>query len=697
MSIKENKENVGEKTEEKVVSVIKDWLETAENDSGTWRDRQDKWYRLRMRVKTKKTKPFKGCSNLRMPTLDTAHKKLGASVINGIFSVRPVVQVIPTPGGSEDQAVAIEKFLDHLIMDVIKIKPIATMAVDQSLQNGFELMKPYWNIKVYTRTIEFDVTELSEDELTIILDPSTPKEIIMQALATRFEIDTSTLVIKENIESVREVMDAILAGKEKVVVKFRDVIKNHPDVSIVPSAKLMVPQSTEVDPQSAQYLIHEFFIDYNTFVQNVENKGWSRSALDTIDYSRNLDLTQAEVTRSQREGIELVTNKNLIRIWECYCYWDLNGDGKEEKCIITISPDFDLKLRSIEIPFKSYKFPFVKLYYELTSNGWYSHRGLPELLEDLVKEIDTQHMQRIDSQTLRNSPMFLFRAGQIKGKSKNFGFGRGIPVSGHNQLNDTIAPFNATNTNAEFSYKDEQQILESKIAELIGQVDFSLQSQINRRQPRTADEVQMHVQSASVSNSLVISQYRQQFEELFNWIYELWCQFGDDQYEFNYFGPNKLERIKIDREAIQGKYTIKVRANDNNSNPQINQQKASLVLQDTYTAFSAGLAGPEAVLEARKQAMIEMGIENWERFITPPQPRQPQPPIQPIVIQMSDLTDAERAQVLHGIGVVPDVNGRVVNKIKDENQQQFENNLEISDQLIKAENARQNTERKEAP
>jgi hypothetical protein len=602
-----------------------------------------------------------------------------------------------------DTALKIEKFLDHLIMDVIKIKPIANIAFDQELQKGFVLLKPFWNTKIYTRTVKFVVAdELSEPELEAFFNEETPRGNKAEFLAQKLGVDTSKLVVKKNAESLAAGLDKILAGETEVTFFLSDVTKNHPDVAIVKPEKTYVSASSRMNPQHCQYIIHEMFITYDELVQNVNNKGWSREALDTIDYTKTVDLEQIDVTKSQREGIDLINNQDLIRIWECHCYWDLNGDGKEEKCIITISPDFDLKLRAIELPFHSYDFPFVKLFYELTDDSWYSHRGIPELIEDLVKEIDTQHMQRIDSQALRNTPQFLFRAGQVKGKSKNFGFARGIPVSGHQALKDIIAPFNATNTNAEFSYKDEQQILETKIADLIGRVNFGLQSQINKRQPRTEGEVQMHVQSTQPTFNLDMDTQRQAFEELFTWIYNLWAQFGDDQYEFNYFGQDKNaqgqapERIRISREEIQGKYTIKVRANDQNINPQLRQQKASLVLQDTYAAFSAGLAAPEAVIAARKEAMQQLGVDNWEQFIQPPQPQPPKPPIQPIVIQMEDLTNDERSQVLANIGIKPDKTGRFINRQKEDNQQEFENTVQITDQLIKSEKNRATATKKGA-
>ena len=679
MSIKEQKENKGPLTkEEELVNSVMSWLEDSSEESEEWLNRQDKWYRLRYRVKKAKTKPFVGCSNIRLPTLDTKIKKLKAELMQSVFGVRPIVQVVPTPGGNPQVAEKIEKFLDHLVMDVINIKKKATIAIDQELQKGFYLLKPFWNIDVSSRTIEFDTETLGQEEKIIIFDPVTPREQIIEFFAAKFELDMGQLVLEDNAIAIQAFVDKVLSGEQKVKIVLKDVIKNCPDVALVDPEKLVVNADAGFDPQSTAYMIHEAYLSYNEVVSCIEHKGWKKDILDKIDFYKDADLSGSDIVKSIREGISYLKETNKIKVAECYCYWDINNDGKDEKCIITVSPDFRVLLRAIEVPYPSYRFPFVKLFYELTDDRWFSHRGLPELLEDLVKEIDIQHMQRIDSQTLRNTPMFLYRAGQISERTKSFGFAHGIAVSGMQQLKDVIAPFTATNTNAEYSYKDEQQVLELKIGELIGQVDFGLQSQINRREPRTAQEVQMQVTSQALNFSLDADMHRQQFEELFNWIWELWCMYGDDQYEFNYFGEGKYEPIKLSREELQGKYTIKVKANDNNFNPQVRQEKATLVLQDTYNALQMGLVDPQAAILARLNALKEIGIENAEQFVTPPQPKQPGPQSQPIIINFADLSNAEKAQVLAAQGIQIDLPGRAIERTKQEEQDKYKVLLETA-------------------
>ena len=55
---------------------INNIVEDSRSNVSAWQDKQDKYYRMRMRVKKKKNYPFKDSSNLRMPTADVNIKKV---------------------------------------------------------------------------------------------------------------------------------------------------------------------------------------------------------------------------------------------------------------------------------------------------------------------------------------------------------------------------------------------------------------------------------------------------------------------------------------------------------------------------------------------------------------------------------------------------------------------------------------------
>jgi hypothetical protein len=590
-----------------------------------------------------------------------------------LFGIRPVVSITPTPTGNWQTAKKIEKFLDHLLMNVMEVKDKIIISIDQTLEKGFYLLKPYWKVEITTRMEELTLDDVSIEEAMWLFDPRRSPDEISQAIAQRFDVDMSDRVREDNIKAVEKATKDLLSGKSKIKMPVQDVICDYPDVALCPPERVYVPTTSGVDPQGCQYIIHEFTMPLEQVKRNAEYKGWSKLSVSDIELYKqtNLEDKTLDTTKDTREGIQrLQSEGELVRIWECYCWHDINNDDVKEKCVITIAPDFNKLLRKITLPFFSGKFPFVKMFYELTDDRWFSHRGIPEMIEDIVKEIDIQHMQKIDYGTIANSPMFLYRSGQVSKNTTQFAFGQGLPVHGMQPLDDVFKSLNKQNPNVEFSYEREQMLLESKVEEMIGQVDFTLQSMINRRQPRTLGEVEMQNQNMQQVFSLDADMFREAFKNLVTFVYELWCQYGDDEYEFLYFGQmQEGERIKLTKEELQGKYLINIRGNDQNTNPQVRIQKAQMILQDTYQALQMGLVHPQSVMNARMRAFQELDIDNPEEFMIPPEPPQPQPNIK---LRGSELTDMEKAQILQKQGIQPDAQGRYLNEKNRRESEQFD-------------------------
>lgn len=656
-----------------VMVNIKRYVDQSDSDRSSWNSKQDKYNRLRMRVKKTKTFPFKNSSNIRMPTAETNIRKIKSGIMGQVFGIRPVVNAIPSPSGNIETAGKIEKLLDHLIMDVIKLKKKAEYGVDQSLEKGFYLANPYWKLEIIDRKEEIDLREMRVEEVISLF--TLPKEIILQDVIQRFDVDMDDNVAEDNLLAIEDALEKIFQGKDKVKIYFRDVIYNFPDVDFISPERCYVPSDSGFDPQDCTNITLEKFIPLHQVKSNVQDKGWDVESVNKIIefVGTDLDKKQSDYRKDIREGISMLNNPSqLVKVWETFGWFDIDGDGKLEKAVITSLPDFDQVVRKVLMDSYSGRYNIVKLYYELIDNRWYSHRGIPELLEDIIKEIDVQHNMKIDSQTMRNAPMIVYRAGMINPRLIGVNPGAGIPVNGLQPLNDTISAINLHNPNAEFSYEREQQLLELKVQEMLGQVDYGLQSIVNKRQPRTLGEVEAQQSSAARVFNLDSSHYIDAFSEIFQIIFELWSQYGPDEYEFLYFGElAQGERIKLTKEEIQGKYTINVRGNDQNTNPDIKIQKAQQVLAAVTNPLllQLGIVGPQNVANGVKRFFQELDIERWEDFINAqPQPQQ-EDPRRDIPMRFSDLTDSEKAQVLQAKGVVPDAPGResnqIVERIKD--------------------------------
>lgn len=657
------------KLNEECFSYISNKVKTSDGNTSEWSANQEKWNKLRMRIKKSKTFPFVGSSNLRMPTAETKLRKLKAALVNSAFGIRPIVQVIPQPGGNQSVALKIEKFIDHLCMDIIGLYNKSVIAIDQMIEKGFYLFKPYWKTEIvsYTETIKLD--ELSQEEVAALSDGTIPRENIIEYVVKKFDIDTNKIVLNDNLSAVNKAIEELTGGKKEVVLKLSDVTYDFPDVALVSPERCYVNTDAGVDPQKCDFIVHEFFLSYDKIKSKTEKSGWDADAINGIAETANTgDEKLTDTQKDSREGIERLNDSNLVKVWEYYGWYDINNDGIPEKCVITVLPEFSKVVKKVILPFDNNKFPFVKIMYELTDDRWFSHRGIPEILEDIIKEIDVQHNQKIDNQTIRNAPMFKYRPGMVNPNLVKFIPGQGIPVNGMSPLNDSIDIMNNSNQSVEFSYEREQMLLESKTEELIGQVDYTLQSMINKRQPRTLGEVQLQNQNMQLIFSLDAGLLSNQMSELFSWIWELWCQYGNDEYEFSYFGKNGVEPIRLTKEEVQGKYKIVVRGNDQNTNPHVRLQKAQQVLMAiTNPVFlQTGVITPQQQANGLALFYQELDVPNWENLVNlqiqPPQPPQPPRPIDIIKPKFEDMTDAEQAQVLMSGGIQPDAMGRSMNK-----------------------------------
>ena len=254
-------------------------------------------------------------------------------------------------------------------MDKVKIKPKSIIGIDQSCEKGFYLFKPYWNTNIITRVEKLNIEDLSMEEAMFIFDVNTPPEAIKKAIAQKYDVDMSPLVAKENDEALEKIIASINKGDKKIDVEFQDVICNYPDIALAEPERVYVPTDSGYHPESCSWIIHEFDLPLETLRINSKVKGWNigdiienveaqqkKTVVSMGGSSRDKDIDDDKDTR---EGISILEKTNKVKIWEYYGWYDINDDGVDEKCVITIAPDFDMVLRKIALPFYSGRYPFV--------------------------------------------------------------------------------------------------------------------------------------------------------------------------------------------------------------------------------------------------------------------------------------------------------------------------------------------------
>jgi hypothetical protein len=266
-----------------------------------------------------------------------------------------------------------------------------------------------------------------------------------------------------------------------------------------------------------------------------------------------------------------------------------------------------------------------------------------------------------------------------------------------------------SNANVEFSYEREEMLLKTVIQEYLGQLDYSLQSMINKRQPRTLGEVQMQAQNANQVFSLDSTMWTNSLSEVFTQILELCQQYMPERVFALVVGTDDLEPIHMTRDEIQGKYHIVCRGNDSNTNPYVKAQKSQMRVQ-LLTAnplyLQAGVITPPNLYNILKRYLQDDGEIAWREMISMPQPPQPpQPPPAGAIIQpkYEELTEGEQAQVLQSIGVQPDITGRALEQREEMREDDLEEGkfvhqkkMDIANLIMEARNAEEDRYLKKA-
>lgn len=651
-------------------------IEDAKNHTLVWSEKHDKFYRLRFRVKKTKTFPFVGCSNLRLPTIETYIRKAKAALIGIYANIKPRMQVIPQTDQDLNKANKIEKFLDFLADHKMSLMEKLILGCDKMLEKGFWLAKVTWSMKSRTYTEEITAQDLNPQDMEML--EFAPPEMVMQEMMKRLNVDTSETVIADNISAVQKAIVELKSGKLPIKVELNDELYNAPELHVCDPADIYVPSDAGTDLQKLRWICHETYEPLEVLRERAEMDVYDKDAVEEIKEVRDIGAIDKggsrgqermdEASKATREGIDRINNpSHLVKIWEVYRHYNPVKGEPEQKWQFIVAPEFNIVLKKQVLPYDHQKFPFVRFSTEVVDDRWFAPRGIPEHLEDLSKEIDAQHNQKIDNQTIRNAPMFKFRSGMVNPKLVRFIPAQGIPVSGMQPLDDSIKLMDNSNANTEFSYEREEMILKTVIQEYLGQVDYSLQSMINKRQPRTLGEVQMQAQNANQVFSLDATMWTASLSEVFTQMLELCQQYMPQRVFALVTGQDDLEPIQMERDEIQGKYHIVCRGNDTNTNPYIKAQKSQARLPNLINevTINTGVVTPSNIYNIIKNYLQDDGVIAWKSLITMPQgEQQPKGPSPAEIVKpkFEELTDAEQAQVIASLGLKPDAPGRMLEK-----------------------------------
>ncbi|MDE2020035.1 MAG: hypothetical protein KGJ13_06855 [Patescibacteria group bacterium] len=412
-------------------------------------------------------------------------------------------------------------------------KPFPTAADSHypSIDMSIRKQKPFWLGQVMTG-----------NRLASFVSMKQQVETLAEAAADWFNF---RLFQKSNfIKKIRSVVDTMLLRGRGVLKITIDPFKDHRLVfeSIDPMW-LLVPDSAD-DLHEADEFVH---IQQWTVGRYKANRLFNQDpgVIDSIRGAQQTDtLSQYVIDKQLREGITHSTDQNRIVLWE---HWVKTAIGWTVYTYCPQRPEVEIR-QPYGCPYKNLDgetvLPFVSFQCEVKDEGWFSPRGLGELLAPVEAYMTKLWNEKADGITFSNRPV-LTSDGEIPNIANlRWRPGEIIPMN----LRGVQMPA------PPISY-DQELLFASSLAEQQAMTpDFGISDLSNAvaGKPRTATENERisALQSAGMNDNAMM--FRESLTACYRLAWSMLVMFKAD--DFSYFAAGNVGILPED--ALHSEYLI---------------------------------------------------------------------------------------------------------------------------------------------
>ena len=527
--------------------------------------------RLRYGFRKRKVHPWPDAANYSLPVIDSDINKMKPAYVNVAYGVNPIVTFEPYGPEDVDNARNREYLFDWRMRTQVKFFEQYCYGIDMILGSpGQTIYRTIWDFttRKYSETI--DIEELSEEEVEAIFDARVTDQMLAEIIVERLGVNIN---FDENIEEVKKAVQSFRDGKQKFDFNLLEIENDQPCVTALhPTRDLTVPIGTK-HIQDARFVdYHNLWKSKNEILIAMRDGKYESYSEDDLD-------AWGGSTDDKRYS------DDMIQLHETCCWYDVDGDGIKEKCIVTWPEADPTKvLRMIELPYDHGEWPYVQVKREYTESWFYSTRGVPSLKEDYQVGMSTAVNQAVDNGTLMNTPERVAKKGILSNpRNRKYIPGELTEINGDINQYQTRQLGNAS----QGILFQQAQYLKSWSDSTTGGQTSGLGAQTDlpgsgERGKKTKAEIDAIVANMSESKSLDLMVFQWQMADVYYQIDALYDQFGSDEETIQITGQEPLE---LTREQIQGKFNIVPNGRLTNSNP-------SIRLKQAMFAFNIGFQNP---------------------------------------------------------------------------------------------------------
>lgn len=540
-----------------------------------WEQKIDIWRNLRYGIRNPKNHPWPNCANYMLPIIDGDISRLKPSYVN-LINVTPIVTFEAYGAEDIDPARKREQLFDWRRRKDFSFFENYCLGVDYMLEQGAVIFKNTWKYSTRTYTVLIDLKDLPEQVLSAIYDPIVDDQMLTQIIIENFQIDTE---FEENQKEVEKVVKRFRQGKSEFEMTLVEAEFDKSEMTPCSIRDEVVFPLNTTDLNDARFIDYRFCMSRNDVKIAMRDERYE-------EYSDGIIRAWAgndQATRSNKKNTSYLSMRDDDTIWlHETCVWhDVNGDGIDERCIVTW-PDNDPTsiLRFIECPYDHGQWPYVLVKREINDTGVFSSRGIPALDEDFQNGISTSFNQAVDNGTIVNSPKVVYKRNSLT-NIRNIRYIPGEAVETNGPTTDYEIRQQG-NVSQQFLF-GQAQYLKAWKDERLGSLTSGL-SQINNVQGqgqqgnKTAKEINVIEAMQAEVQSLDLQIFQQQMARVYYQLDALDEQFGQDEEQI----ITNDKPMNISRKEIQGRFNIMPNGRLDNSNPALRANKSYTILKAFY-------------------------------------------------------------------------------------------------------------------
>lgn len=267
--------------------------------------------------------------------------------------------------------------------------------------------------------------------------------------------------------------------------------------------------------------------------------------------------TAAADTKRTREGLTHDTSKEHVIIWEVY-----ERQPDHSWRVLTFSPVApDLNLRDpMNLPYDHGMAPFVDFPYEIKDGGWYSPRGIAEILAPFEAALCHTWNQKHDSMQLFNKPAFRSERDMPNTMNLRMGPGQILP----NGIIPVAMP------QPPMSFDVEMTSTRGIAEQRVSNPDYGMSQVMDGNNRRTATEIGAIGAQAQQAGDLRARTFRMSLALVYKMTWGLLMQFDKEDLLYRF----QSDSLQVDPQALHGQYHIEPKGGVNEVNKQLLLQKA---------------------------------------------------------------------------------------------------------------------------